>query len=264
MTSKRLSDARVFRDLAPRNVLLSRFDELKDQPPQEKEKVERKIELFGSQEDESKVTGDLTLGSTGEIGKRLRDAMKSQTPTANASERAKVQVPTSKGGGGGGQSGPDGEENRHQRQLTGRLGEACFYEWGLLHLPEFDERAWRSECRDFYGLEGGGLEGLGFDFSYRDANGVLTGRNDKPMCKIEIKSSAGDGSEPFPITSSEWNTARECHSKNDEEYVIVRIAFVRTSPVITDVICDPFELYRKGQIGFATKDMRMFVGAKTQ
>ncbi|MEO2032017.1 MAG: hypothetical protein ABGZ35_08020, partial [Planctomycetaceae bacterium] len=141
MTSKRLSDARVFRDLAPRNVLLSRFDELKDQPPQEKEKVERKIELFGSQEDESKVTGDLTLGSTGEIGKRLRDAMKSQTPTANASERAKVQVPTSKGGGGGGQSGPDGEENRHQRQLTGRLGEACFYEWGLLHLPEFDERA---------------------------------------------------------------------------------------------------------------------------
>ena len=80
------------------------------------------------------------------------------------------------------------------------------------------------------------------------------------MCKIEVKASVGDGSGPFPITSNEWETARECHTTDGELYVIVRIAHVRTAPVITDIICDPFELYRKGQVAFATKDMRMFVG----
>ena len=136
LTTKRMSDARVFRDLAPRNDLMARFDELKDEPQPTKDKPERKIELFGTEEGEGKVTDDLALGSTGEIGKRLSEAMKSQVPEATNEERAKVDVPSStRGGGGGGGGSSDGDENRHQRQITGRIGEACFYEWGLLHPP---------------------------------------------------------------------------------------------------------------------------------
>lgn len=71
--------------------------------------------------------------------------------------------------------------------------------------------AWRSCNRNAYGLEGEGDDSLGFDFSYRDVANELAGRLDRPLFYIEVKSSSGDGSEPFQTTNNEWEKARECN-----------------------------------------------------
>ena len=112
-----------------------------------------------------------------------------------------------------------------------------------------------------YGLEGEGDDSLGYDFSYRDIDNQLAGRLDRPLCYIEVKSSSGDGSEPFQMTINEWEKARECHQASDSVYIIMRVARVRDDPRITDVIIDPFGLYGAGQIAVASRDLWIHVGS---
>jgi len=88
----------------------------------------------------------------------------------------------------------------------------------------------------------------------------LAGRSDCPLCYIEVKSSSGDGSDPFPITANEWDKARECHQSADSVDIIVRVAHVRDDPKIADVVIDPFGLYSTGQVGLVTQDMWVYVG----
>jgi hypothetical protein len=146
---------------------------------------------------------------------------------------------------------------------TGALtaaGEAFVYELFRLELSGFDEMAWRSCNRNAYGLEGDGNDSLGYDFSYQDIENRLAGRSDRPLCCIEVKSSSGDGSEPFQITDNEWERARECHQTAGSVYIIVPVAHVRDDPRIADVIIDPFGLYRAGQVGVVMQDMWVYVG----
>jgi len=89
----------------------------------------------------------------------------------------------------------------------------------------------------------------------------LAGRQDRPLCFIEVKSSSGDGSEPFQMTVNEWEKARHCHQTTDSVYIILRVSHVRDNPKITDVIIDPFGLYGAGQVGLVSRDMWVYVGA---
>jgi len=160
-------------------------------------------------------------------------------------------------GGGSGTT----QANKKDRDIAGLLGEAFVYEHFRAKFPGFDEMAWRSRNRNAYGLEGEGDDSLGFDFSYRDNDNQLVGRQNRPLCYIEVKSSSGDGSEPFPMSVNEWEKARYCHQTTDTVYIILRVSHVRDNPKIADVIIDPFSLYGAGQVGVVSRDMWVYVGA---
>ena len=266
-TAQRMSDERVFRDPAPANELLGRFKELADLgrggppvPPK------RKITLLGQEQTEDDAAKDLLRGTTGSIGQRLKEkaALHPLDLNLGRGDRRKVVLPSGKtktrGGGGGGGGGS--QENKRDRELAGLIGEAFIYEHFRIALPAFDEMAWRSWNRNAYGLEGEGDDSLGFDFSYRDIGNQLAGRLDRPLCCIEVKSSSGDGSEPFQMTTNEWEKARECRQTSDSVYIIMRVARVRDDPRITDVIIDPFGLYGAGQIAVASRDLWIHVGTR--
>lgn len=263
-TAQRMSDERVFRDPAPANELLTRFNELAGvgredtiAPPKQR------ITIFGQDQTEDAAAKDLLRGTTGGIGQQLKEkaALHPLDPNLGKSDREKVVLPsgrTNTRGGGGSSSAT--QANKKDRELAGLLGEAFVYEYFRLELPAFDEMAWRSCNRNAYGLEGEGNDSLGFDFSYRDNENRLAGRTDHPLCCIEVKSSSGDGSEPFQMTANEWEKARECHQTADSVYIILRVARVRDDPKITDKIIDPFDLYRAGQLGVVSRDMWVHVG----
>ena len=263
-TAQRMSDERVFRDPAPANELRGRFNELagvggenRATPPK------HRITILGRDQTEDDAVTDLLLGTTGGIGQELKKKAELHLLDSNLGkgDRKKVvlaggRTKTGGGGGGGGGNLP----NKKERELAGLLGEAFVYECFRIALPAFDEMCWRSCNRNAYGLEGEGSDSLGFDFSYRDNENRLAGRENHPLCCIEVKSSSGDGSEPFPITANEWEKARDCHQTADSVYIILRVARVRDDPKITDVIIDPFGLYGAGQVGVVSRDMWVYVG----
>ena len=265
-TAQRMSDERVFRDPAPANELLGRFNELASVGGEEPvAPPKHRITIFGQDQTEDDAVTDLLRGTTGGIGQQLKEkaALHPLDPILGKGSREKVVRPSgrtkSRGGGGGG-SGGGTLANKKDRELAGLLGEAFVYEYFRIQLPAFDEMAWRSCNRNAYGLEGEGNDTLGFDFSYRDNENRLAGRVDRPVCCIEVKSSSGDGSEPFQMTANEWDKARDCHQTVDSVYIILRVARVRDDPKITDVIIDPFDLYGTGQVGVVSRDMWVYVG----
>src|SRR5439155_17331402 len=147
-------------------------------------------------------------------------------------------------------------ENRALMELHGAIGEAYFFEQMRRVLPNFDESCWVSEIRARYGLEGGGRDDLGYDFEYRDSDGTLTARGDSPLCLVEVKATTREGSSPFPISSTEWNVAQECHSGQRESiYVIVRIESVNQNPRISDVLFDPIALIETGALAADSQDL---------
>jgi len=83
---------------------------------------------------------------------------------------------------------------------------------------------------------------------------------DRPTYYIEVKASAGDGESAFPMSANEWEQARACHGIQDQVYVVIRIADVRSEPRVLDVIYDPSGLYRNGQIALTASDMWVRVG----
>jgi len=265
-TAQRMSDERVFRDPAPANELHGRFKELAGVGGENPVALPKhRITIFGQDQTEDDAATDLLRGTTGGIGKELKKkaALHPLDPILGKGSRKKVVLPSertkTRGGRGGGGGGT--LENKKDRELAGLLGEAFVYEYFRIQLPAFDEMAWRSCNRNAYGLEGEGNDSLGFDFSYRDNENRLAGRVDRPLCCIEVKSSSGDGSEPFPMTANEWDKARDCYQSADSVYIILRVAHVRDDPKITDVIIDPFSLYGAGQVGVVSRDMWVYVGA---
>jgi hypothetical protein len=262
-TAQRMSEERVFRDPAPANELLARFKELAGvgapgPPPVPK----RVITVLGQNRAEDDIEKDLLRGTTGAIGQQLKSIAERQVLDATMLNvtRSKVSAPSSKGKARGSAGGGGGSGTRKDKELAGLLGEAFVYEHLRLTLPGFDERAWRSCNRNLYGLEGAGDDSLGFDFSYRDIEGRLTMRSDRPTCYLDVKASSGDGMEPFQMSANEWERARECHESSDSVYGIIRVAHVRDNPKITDIVFDPFGLYRAGQLALSTQDMWIHVG----
>jgi len=108
-TAQRMSDERVFRDPAPANELLSRFNELAGiggvepvAPPK------HKITIFGKDQTEDVVATDLLRGTTGSIGQQLKEkaALQPFDPNLGKSVREKIVLPNGKTGSkisGGGQ-----------------------------------------------------------------------------------------------------------------------------------------------------------------
>ncbi len=266
-TAQRMSDERVFRDPAPANELLSRFSELAAAGPSPIPPAPKRIvTVLGQAQAEDDVEKELLRGTAGAIGQKLKALAEKQALETDMGKlaRSTVSAPDTSGrkhGAGGGGGGP---ANRKDKELAGLLGEAFVYEQFRLFLPGFDERSWRSCNRNLYGLEGAGDDSLGFDFSYRDVEGRLTAQPDHPMCYLDAKASSGDGTEPFQMSVNEWNKARECHESSDSIYVIVRISHVREGPSVVDIICDPFGLYRKGQVALSAQDMWIHVGKPVQ
>ncbi len=263
-TSQRLSDCRVYRDPAPANEMRTRFEELQNEPgPSPPPPPKRQVTVFGQVQPEDDVANDLQSGSSGIIGKHLQSVAE-QCAAVTASPTGRQQVTLAKRGDRA-RGTPTfglgrGSESRKDADLSGLIGEIFVYELFRKLFPDFDERAWQSENRQKYGLEGAGSDALGYDFSYRDVKGKLTTRTDKPMCYIEVKATTTDGSDAFPISANEWEKARECHLTSDTVYIIVRVANVREAPRISDMIYDPFGLYRIGQVALISDDMRMYVG----
>jgi hypothetical protein len=265
-TAQRMSDERVFRDPAPANELLIRFKELtaavksgRPLPPK------RTITVLGRTRTEDEVEKDLLCGTTGAIGQELKSMAEKQAldiATLNVI-RSKVLIPPGKGKTRGSAGGGGGPGMGKDKELAGLLGEAFVYEQLRLTLPGFDERAWRSCNRNLYGLEGAGDDSLGFDFLYRDVEGRLTTRSDRPTCCLDVKASSGDGTEPFQMSANEGKKARECHESSNSVYAIIRVAHVRDNPRIIDVVFDPFGLYRAGQLALTTGDMWIYVGVST-
>jgi hypothetical protein len=226
----------------------------------------KKVRIFGDDKPLPEVEEDLSLGSSGALGSKLAACAAAGTELAAMAVTPREQVPdfrpSSKGGrgrGGGGGGQPDQQTN----DLVGLLGEILVYEH--LHradYPEFSGACWVSENRSKYlGGVAGSVES-GYDFKYRDVSGRLSGRADSPLCLIEVKSSSGDGTSPFPITWPEWRTAQDCHdSAGDTVYIIVRVRDVLGSPEIHDVIVDPVLHQKDGTLGVNSKDLQIRVGS---
>lgn len=263
-TAQRMSDQRVFRDPAPANELLARFNELAGVGGVEPVALPKhRITIFGQDQTEDAAATDLLRGTIGDIGKQLKEKAALHPLDSNLGKgvREKIVLPSERAKARGGGSSGATQANKKDRELAGLLGEAFVYEYFRTNLPAFDEMAWRSCNRNAYGLEGEGNDSLGFDFSYQDNENLLAGRQDRPLCFIEVKSSSGDGSEPFQMTANEWEKARYCHQTTDSVYIILRVSHVRDNPMITDVIIDPFGLYGAGQVGVVSRDMWVYVGA---
>jgi hypothetical protein len=226
---------------------------------------ERIVTVFGASLGEEALRSDLLRGTGGKIGEKLGQFATGQVSLAALAMGERNAVAPSERGEGGrrtrrARDGNNGKPPRDDTELTGLIGEAFVYEWLRGQLPGFDERAWVSKNRSRYGLADVGEDDLGYDFCYRDVEGRLQGRMDRPTYYIEVKASAGDGESAFPMSANEWEQARECHGIQDQVYVVIRIADVRSGPRVSDVIYDPFGLYRKGQIALTASDMWVRVG----
>ena len=260
----RLTEVRAFRDPCGELELRARLPEIQptvivggsaDKKPKE---VVPGLAGFSNEIDE-----DLSKGSGGAVGEALRGAAGepvdffalATSDRKSVSDGLRKQRRQRSGSRGGGGADPAVNER------NGLLGEAFVYEVLRIQLRGFDSSNWVSSNRRRYGLEAEGDDDLGYDFQYRDVDGKLTGKAEGPLCYIEVKSTSGDGNEPFPISSGEWRLAEECHlGKGDPIYIIVRVAGVRDHPSLVDVIVDPIRLWHDGLLGLDRKDLWVRLG----
>lgn len=160
---------------------------------------------------------------------------------------------------------PPRPETNEDRELNGLLGEVFVFEEFRRHLPGFDERCWVSENRLRYiPSPVGASDAEAYDFEYRDLAGELTGRAGGTNCHIEVKATAGDGANPFPISSAEWEHAKHCHQTQSALYVIVRVAAIRSPhPLITDMLIDPIDMWQHGKIAIDAQNFWLHLGARS-
>jgi hypothetical protein len=150
-------------------------------------------------------------------------------------------------------------------EVLGAMGEMFVYRQLRTQFNDFDGTAWRSKSKRRFGLADDGDDQLGYDFEYRDSTGDLTGRSDNPVCRIEVKTTTGDGSQPFEMSANEWEVAQNCHDNPDSGlYLIIRVVQITTKPRIGDVLIDPLHLYAIGKINYAKTDLLIYVGALQQ
>jgi hypothetical protein len=267
-TVKRLGELNAFRGNVPASEVRAKVPELATEEPVAEMPAQipeaTRIEILGCSLKPDLVTNDLGHGSGGILGERLA-ALASEAvdlqALRTASEHGQPRVPTSRGGGG--RSGwtyrADSRADSEAKELNGIIGEAFVYEVFRRKLPEFDHHCWRSGNACRYGAADSGDDSLGADFQYWDIGGRLSGADSAPECWIEVKATSGDGDEPFFLTASEWELARECHRSNGGcLYVIVQVARVRSKPSIARVLRDPIHLQQRGLLHIETKDFLVY------
>ena len=156
------------------------------------------------------------------------------------------------------------QESEADRDLNGKIGEIFVYEWlKALNLPDFDPECWISTNRCAYGGYPDGNDSAGYDFRIVDTDGRLSSRKGT-HCLLEVKATSGDGSDPFKISENEWQQARDAHhSKGDQQYLILRVAYVRMkAPQIVDILRDPYELMIQQKLRIFGTDLTAQAGRR--
>ncbi|WP_437737345.1 protein NO VEIN domain-containing protein [Sorangium sp. So ce1335] len=260
-TAKTLSDKRAFHEHINWRQLWVLLPELgplpgSGAPPKP---PPRFVEIFGAKEQEDAIGKCLALGTAGALGTRIRSFVDGGLDLLSLGRgpRAPISaIPPGKGSRSHwASSGSSSGEPKAERDLNGALGEIFVYEQFRAKLADFDELAWVSNNRTVYGFSAGDDE-AGYDFRYIDVAGMLSGCATPVECQIEVKATSGDGAAPFPLTMNEWLRAQACHeSRSTHCYLIVRVAFVRSSPIIFDIIRDPVGLASQGQLSMVSKDL---------
>ena len=222
-----------------------------------------KKQILGFEKTQSEIDADLAAGGDGEIEHELCQFVQSDLDFSAlvCRERALLDIESrvrSSGGAGGWRNTQRGDED----ELVGYLGERFVHEhFNAAEFPDYDASCWVSENRGGYKGQTSDPVIDGCDFRYRDSAGRLTGRDDAPLCFIEVKATTGDGRAPFPITFNEWRLAQECHDDGKERvYVIVRVRQMQEAPEIFDVIVDPVKAFQDGWLRTRDKDLYLVVG----
>lgn len=213
---------------------------------------------------------DLEQGSSGRVGRRLATAAAAASTSLDLSAlrsvtRGKATAP--------GPTRPNKERRRDsqgtahsasriEQERLGAIGEIFAFELLRKLLGgDFDQANWCSEIRNMYGFGAPGADAVGADFEWHDRRGQLTGRTDAPRCFIEVKSSAGDGKGPFHLSINQWNVAQRCHQSGGREvYVILRIADVDRAPRLADILIDPVQMEKDGQLVMSQNEMWAWTG----
>lgn len=261
-TAHALSEARGFHDPMPWQQLWAALPQLGPVPSAAPaQRAERQISLLGVAGTEEALKAELAKSSAGQIGTKLQEAV---DPTLDLSRfrgtRTEVRAGQARRGSGG--SVPRViAENSRDKELNGFLGEAFVFEQFRRVLRGFDESSWVSANRARYGLPDTGSDAHGCDFIYRDLDGSLTGRQDQPECHIEVKTTTGEGGQPFPMSIAEWEKAQLCHASSGRlVYLIVRVERVRVLPSIADVLMDPHQLWAEHRLALKAQDLWVYTG----
>ncbi len=263
-TARMLGQRRAFAAPRSRRELWNAFPELGNPggdalgtPTQPKKQI------LGFEKTQSEIDADLAAGGDGKIEHELCQFVQSDLDLSALACRERAPLdPESRvrrsGGAGGWRNPQRGDEDK----LVGYLGERLVHEhFNAAEFPDYDASCWVSENRGGYKGQTSDPVIDGCDFRYRDSAGRLTGRDDAPLCFIEVKATTSDGRAPFPITFNEWRLAQECHDDGEERvYVIVRVRQIQEAPEIFDVIVDPVKAFQDGWLRTRDKDLYLVVG----
>ena len=221
-----------------------------------------KKQILGFEKTQSEIGADLAVGGDSEIEYELCQFVQSDLDLSALVRRERLPIdPDSRVWRSGGTGGWRNTQRRDEDELVGYLGERFVHEHFIAAgFPDYDASCWVSENRGGYKGQTSDPIIHGCDFRYRDSAGRLTGRDDAPLCFIEVKATTSDGRAPFPITFNEWRLAQECHDDREERvYVIVRVRQIQEAPEIFDVIVDPMKALQDGWLRTRDKDLYLVV-----
>lgn len=263
-TAKILVNGRAFAEIRSELELWNAFPELGNpgnhasgaQTPPKKQ-------ILGFEKTQSEIDADLTIGSNGEIEQELRQFVQPDLDLSALARRERAPLDSiSRARSSPGTRGWRNTQHRDVDELIGYLGERFVHEHFITAgFPDYDTSCWVSENRGGYKSQTSGPIGTGCDFRYHDSAGRLTGRNDAPLCHIEVKATTSNGRAPFPISFNEWSLAQECHDDGEAGvYVVVRVRQILDNPEIFDVIVDPVKALQEGWLRTRDKDLYLVVG----
>lgn len=259
LTLARMMERDAFRSDHTPTDLRSLFPEIASGGPGTIVKPPRRVALAGREMDEGEIERDIARGSAGSIGAALVAAAAAQDVGLLLLDGDRAELPATArrepGRSSGGGRRADAESDA-DKLLNGELGEMFVFEWLRARgFADFDSKWWLSTNRQRYTGFADGDNFAGCDFALDDPDGRLPHRPGRERCLIEVKSSAGDGLGTFKITEGEWQRATEAHFSSNEEYLIVRVAFVRTAqPRIVDILRDPYALMTQSKLRFVGGD----------
>ncbi len=264
-TARRIKEQRVLaqsQDL-PWRELWEKFPELGPVPREVEEILQKPVKesLLGLIQTKESMDDELAKGTCGVLGKKLIEQLNKSLDLVKLAtiSRTEITPPIHGKDKAGTPRKYSKQQDQHQKDRIGLLGEAFVYESLRELLNDFDYSNWVSENRGKYGFVAPETSGEGYDFHYVDSEGKLTGRTDSPTCLIEVKATSGPGYLPFPISYNEWEVARDCHNGNRKElYVIIRVSKALEAPQIDDVLIDPVDLYNKKLLGLTSHDMLIY------
>jgi hypothetical protein len=207
-TLAKLTAVNAFKEACTKTSLLAKFPEI---PTPNSAQSEPRETVLGKNMTKAELRTDLLAGSNGTLGAMLAEAAKrpldlsifagSRQPLVAA---VHLSGRSSSRGRGWTSTGP------REPELTGDIGEAFVHEWLNRSLgDDYGPECWVSKARSRYGLAESGSDDYGFDFKVPHQGSRLLPHPAK-LLLIEVKSTTGDGNSPFPMTSWEWERAKEC------------------------------------------------------